>query len=101
MSYSPGSGPYNNPQVTISSPLQPPPQQLTTAYPNPTIFGGIDGINQTFTWQVWFPVVQVWLNGNLQAPGVDYAAGNTALVFLSPVTPQPGDVITLQGFGTV
>jgi hypothetical protein len=99
MSYSPGKGPYNNPQITISTPLQPPPQQLTTI--DGTIQGAIDGVNQLFVWQVWFPLVNVFRNGNLQTQGTDYGSGPTALVFYQNSIPQPGDILTIEGYGTI
>lgn len=99
--YNPGHGPYNNPQITISTPLQPPPQQLTSALPNPTIFGVIDGVNQIFWWQIYFPQYQVFRNGNQLTSTVDYAGGPLSLQFFGGAIPQPGDLITLQGFGTL
>lgn len=99
MPYNPGPGPYNNPQTTISAPLQSPPQQLTSA--NGTIQGNIDGVNPLFQWQIYFPLIQVWRNGVRQTQGVDYGAGTTALTFLPGAVPQPGDIITLEGFGTI
>ena len=92
--------PYQ-PEPTISRPPQPPPQQLTTAYPNPTIQGGIDGINATFTWGIWFPVIQVWVNGLLQTSGIDYGGIGTAITFFPNSIPMPGAVITIEGFGTI
>lgn len=99
MAYTPGTGPYSNPQITISTPLQSPPQQLTSA--NGTIQGNIDGINNLFQWQVYYPLIQLWRNGVLQTQGIDYGAGTTALVFLPLSIPQPGDILTLEGFGTI
>lgn len=93
--------PYQ-PHPTLNSPPQPPPQQLTTAGgAAATIFGGIDGINATFTWGVWFPVIQLFKNGVLQQSTVDYGSGPTALTFFPGSIPQPGDVLTIQGFGTI
>lgn len=99
MTYNPGPGPHNYPQTTISAPLQPPPQQLTTA--DGTIQGNIDGVNRLFQWQIIMPAFQLWRNGVLQTQGVDYGAGTTAIAFLPGAIPVPGDIITLQGFGTI
>lgn len=99
MSYNPGYGPYNNPQETISAPLQPPPQQLTTA--DGTIQGNIDGVNSIFQWQIVFPLIQLYRNGVRLTQGVDYGAGTTAVAFLPGAIPQPGDILTLEGFGTI
>lgn len=99
MSYNPGPGPYNNPQTTISSPLQPPPQQLTSL--DGTIHGNIDGVNSVYTWQVYFPLVQMYRNGVRLTQGVDYGAGPTCAAFLPGAIPQPGDVLTLEGYGTI
>lgn len=99
MSYNPGPGPYNNPQETITSPLQPPPQQLSTA--NGTIQGNIDGLNRVLTFSVWFPYLQVFRNGVLLTCGVDYGAGQTAIAFLPGAIPVPGDIVTILGYGTI
>lgn len=99
MSYNPGIGPYNNPQITISTPLQPPPQQLTSI--DGTIQGNIDGINSVFTWQVYFPLISLFRNGVYLTQGVDYGAGPNAVAFMPGSIPQPGDVLTLKGYGSV
>lgn len=99
MSYSPGTSTYSNPAITISSPLQPPPQQLSSA--DGTIQGGIDGRSAVFYWQVYFPQIQLWRNGVLQTNGVDYCAGPTSLKFLPGAIPVPGDILTLLGYGTL
>ncbi len=96
------SNPWNNPPpTTLSDPPPPPPQQLTTAYPNPTIFGGIDGTNATFYWQIFFQTVRVFRNGLLQTNGLDYGGGNLAVTFFSDSVPVPGDIITIEGYGTL
>lgn len=99
MSYNPGPGPYNNPQTTISAPLQPPPQQLTTA--NGTIQGSLDGVNSLFQWQIYFPLIQVYRNGVRLTNGVDYGAGSTAIAFLAGAVPVAGDIITIEGYGSI
>jgi hypothetical protein len=65
----------------------------------PTILGILDGINNLFTWQVAFPRVQIFRNGILQTQGVDVNAGTTAMVFTPSAIPQPGDALTLLGYG--
>lgn len=99
MAYNPGYGPYNSPQETISAPLQPPPQQLTSA--DGTIQGNIDGVNSVFQWQIYFPLIQLYRNGVRQTQGVDYGAGPTCVAFLPGALPQVGDIITLIGYGTI
>ena len=100
MTYNPGQGPYNYPQVTISDPLTGPPEQLTTAAVGPTIFGNLDGINNLFQTGIAVPLYQVWRNGVLQTNGVDVVTGPTVILFLKGAIPQPGDTITAQAFGT-
>lgn len=87
------------PHPTLNSPPQPPPQQLTST--QGTIFGVIDGINANFYWQVFFPLIQVFVNQGLQISGVDYGAGPTAITFFPASIPQPGSTITILGFGTI
>jgi hypothetical protein len=99
--YNPGTGPYNNPQITISTPLQPPGQQLTSAGANPTIQGTIDGINSLFVVGIWFPQMEIWVNGLLQEINKDCVIGPTVIKFLPGSIPQPGSIITLNGFGTL
>lgn len=99
MSYKPGTGPYNYPQITISEPLTPPPAQFTTAGSAPTISGVIDGVNSLFQTGVAVPLYQVFRNGLLQTPGFDVVTGPTVILFLKGATPQPGDIITAQGYG--
>ncbi len=99
MSYNPGTGPYNNPQETITSPLQSTPQQLSTA--DGTIQGNIDGRNNVLFWQVFFPYFQAFRNGVLLTCGVDYGAGQTAIAFFPGAVPQVGDIVTILGYGSV
>ncbi len=86
--------------VTISSPLQPPPQKFSTATTPPTIFGVIDGINPVLTWAVTIQCGSVWRNGILQTLNIDVAVGQTAMVFLPGAIPQPGDIVTMLGFSS-
>ena len=97
--YHPGDGPYNNPQETITSRLQPPPQELTSI--DNTIQGVIDGQNSVFTWQIYFPLISLYRNGVYLTQGVDYGAGPTAVSFFPGAIPQIGDVLTLKGYGSV
>ena len=76
-------------------------RNMTAGGEQATIFGGIDGINATFTWGVFFPVIQLFKNGILQQSTVDYGAGPTALTFFPGSIPQPGDTLTILGFGTI
>lgn len=99
MAYNPGIGPYSNPQITISAPLQSPPQQLTSA--DGTIQGNIDGVNSVFQWQIVFPLIQLYRNGVRLTQGVDYGAGTTAVAFLPGAIPVAGDILTLEGYGTI
>ncbi len=85
-----------NPQITISTPLQPPPQQLTSA--DGTIQGNIDGVNSVFQWQIAFPLIQLYRNGVRQTQGFDYGAGPTAVAFMPGAIPVPGDILTLEGY---
>lgn len=97
--YHPGASPQSNPQITISTPLQPPPQQLSTA--DGTIQGVIDGVNSVLVWSVYLPRVDVFRNGICLTQGVDYGAGPTAVAFFPGAIPQPGDIITIKGYGTI
>jgi hypothetical protein len=96
--YNPGPGPANYPQTTISAPIGPPPQQLTTEGASPTISGTIDGTNNLFTWGDAFSRIQLFRNGIAQTIGTDISNGPTAALFLNGVVPQPGDVLTLYGW---
>lgn len=64
----------------------------------PTITGGCDGINNLFQWGCVLERVQCWRNGILQTFNVDFAAGQTAMVFLPGAIPQPGDLLTILGY---
>lgn len=97
----PGTGPYNYPQITISNPISPPPQQLTnvaTTTSGPTITGPTDGVNNLFTYQVPFARIEVYRNGLAQTIGQDFSNGPTAVVFFPASIPQPGDLITIYGW---
>lgn len=80
----------------ISSPPAPPPQQFTTA--DGTIQGTIDGTNPTFTVGAYCRRVKVYKNGIIMSLNVDVAFGGTGLVFLNNQQPQPGDVVTMEGW---
>jgi hypothetical protein len=64
----------------------------------PTISGGCDGSNSLFTWGCSLSRAQVFRNGLLQTNGVDIANGQTAVVFLNGIVPQPGDTLTILGY---
>lgn len=64
----------------------------------PTIAGICDGVNPTFTWQVWVQRGQVWRNGILQTQGIDIAWAPTAVKFLPNAIPQAGDIITMLAY---
>jgi len=58
--------------------------------------GTIDGINTTFTLAaIPNPAssLQLFRNGLLQRPGVDYTLSGATITFAAPSIPQPGDVL--------
>ena len=79
--YNPGTGPYNNPQITIANPLAPIPQQWTNV---PTLLQA--------------NLAGVWLfkGGLLLTKGADYTINGAQITFT--VAPVLGDVITASVF---
>ena len=80
------------------------PVQFTSAAPDSTIIGAIDGTNTTFflsSGQI--QTMQLFLNGLGMTFGVDYTFSNNRIDFISPQIPSPGSIITasviLQGYG--
>ena len=84
------------PQYTISAPGVPPPMQLSTN--NGTLQGTVDGINTTFTMAIYLHRARIFVNGVLQTQNVDVGFGGTAMKFLPQSIPQPGDIITVEGY---
>ncbi len=64
----------------------------------PTIFGICDGRNPQFVWGVQVGRARIFRNGVLQTVGVDCAVGPTKVVFFPAAVPQPGDLISVEGF---
>lgn len=79
--YNPGTGPYNNPQITIANPLAPRGQQLTN----------IPSLLQTNSVGVW-----IFLNGLLMTRGLDYTINGSLVTFT--VAPLAGDQVTAKVF---
>lgn len=73
------------------------PVQFNTA--DGTIVGVIDGTNTVF----WLSIggvltMQVFRNGVLQTPNVDYTSLNNQITFLPGSIPQPGDLLTAEAY---
>jgi len=81
VSYNPGAGPYNNPQITISTPLAPRPQQFTNIAT--LLSANVCG-------------VMIFRNGILMTDGLDYTRVGGAVTFVVP--PIAKDVMTAQVF---
>lgn len=79
--YNPGTGPYNNPQITIANPLAPIPQQWTNV-------GSLLQTNSVGTW--------IFLNGLLMTRGLDYTISGSLVTFTN--APLVGDQITAKVF---
>lgn len=79
--YNPGTGPYNNPQITIANPLAPPGQQLTN----------VASLLQTNSVGTW-----LFLNGLLMTKGLDYTINGSLVTFTN--APLAGDQITAKVF---
>ena len=73
-----------------------PPQTFSTF--NGTIQGAVNGTNPLFTTGVELRRAQVWWNGVLKTLGSDCAFSGHSLQFLGTSIPQPGDVVTVQGW---
>jgi len=65
---------------------------------NGTIVGAIDGINAVFWLSVGVQSFTLFVNGVLQTQGVDYVALNNQATFNSGSIPQPGSILTANGY---
>jgi hypothetical protein len=74
----------------------PPPQQFSTN--DGSIQGAVDGVNTTFLISAALTRARVFRNGVLMTLNYDCAAGGRAIVFMAGQIPQPGDVITVEGY---
>jgi hypothetical protein len=63
-----------------------------------TIVGVIDGINAVFWLVVGVVSFTLYRNGQLLTASVDYTPLGNQITFLAPQVPQPGDVITADGY---
>ncbi len=64
----------------------------------PTLFGTLDGVNDTFYTQVNFRRAQVWRNGQAMTQNFDCAVGVNAVKFFGAQVPQPGDFLLLAAW---
>ncbi len=62
------------------------------------ITGSIDGMNRFFTLNQPVQITELFRNGNLQTPGVDWTGDGSDIVFKVGSTPQIGDLLTAYGF---
>ena len=72
------------------------PQQFSSA--KGTIIGTIDGANATFWLSLGVYSFSLFRNGVLQTLNVDYTALNNQFTFLTASIPQPGDILTAEGY---
>ncbi len=79
--YNPGTGPYNNPQITIANPLAPPGLQLTNV-------ASLLQTNMVGTW--------VFKNGLLLTKGPDYTQNGAQITFT--VAPISSDILVASVF---
>lgn len=84
------------PPITISNPIVPPPVQLSTV--DGTLIGNVNGVNNTFIFQVYCHRARVFRNGVLQTQNVDVGVGPTAIKFSPGSIPQLGDIVTILGY---
>ncbi len=63
-----------------------------------TVTGTIDGVNNTFYLSYPVTTANIYLGGILMANGVDVAFGANQMVFQPGQIPQPGNVITVEGW---
>jgi ABC-type cobalt transport system substrate-binding protein len=82
--------------VTISAPLAPPPQQFSSE--DGSLQGVIDGVNAAFLISAFLTRARVYRNGVMMTLNVDCVAGGRSILFLRGQIPQPGDVVTVQGY---
>jgi hypothetical protein len=62
------------------------------------IIGTIDGMNRNFSLNQPVSLIQLFKNGQLMTPGVDYTSSGAAFTFNPVSTPYPGDLLTAYGF---
>lgn len=72
------------------------PAQFSTA--SGTITGTMDGVNASFLLSYPVSTVNVYRNGLLMTAGTDYTSGANVITFLAGNIPQPGDLITAEGW---
>lgn len=71
----------------------------STSFANSVSFsvGTINGVNTAFTWpNVPLNGMNVFLNGNLQTPGVDYSLAGATVTFFIPPAPGSGIVASYE-----
>ena len=71
--------------------------QFTASMETPT--GTVDGVNAAFTLTVAPSLAQVYLNGQLQAPTVDYLLADRVITFQAGSIPQTGDALLVYILG--
>lgn len=72
------------------------PAQFSTT--TGTITGTLDGVNANFFLSYPVSTVNVYRNGILMTAGTDYTSGANLITFLPGQIPQPGDIITAEGW---
>jgi hypothetical protein len=82
--------------VSLSAPTAAPPQQFSTK--DGSIQGALDGVNAVFLVSANLARARVWRNGVMMTLNFDCIAGGQAVLFLPGQIPQPGDVITIEGY---
>lgn len=86
-------------QGTTGGGAQNVPIQFSTA--SGTIVGAVNGTNKVFTLSIGgVASLVVYRNGALQTAGTNYTALNNQITFLTPSTPQTGDVVTAEAYLT-
>lgn len=75
-------------------------QNVPVQYSSKTgsVVGSIDGINTIFWVVVGLTQANWYVNGLLQTAGTDYVGMNNQATFLPGSIPQPGSIITVDGF---
>ena len=72
------------------------PLQFSSA--NGTIVGAIDGANATFWLTLGVLSFSLFRNGILQSLNIDYTALGNQFTFVAGNLPQPGDILTAEGY---